>query len=38
MAIADPVTTQGIVDKFEDLVTDVVNAGIVWGVNNLPFT
>ena len=37
MAISDPVSKQGIVDKFEDLVTDVANASIVWGTNNKPF-
>lgn len=37
MAISDPVSKQGIVDKFEDLVTDVANTGIVWGTNSLPF-
>ena len=37
MAISDPVSKQGIVDKFEDLVTDVANASIVWGVGSKPF-
>lgn len=37
MAISDPISKQGIVDKFEDLVTDVANANIVYGTNNLPF-
>jgi len=37
MAISDPISKQGIVDKFEDLVTDVANASIVWGTNNKPF-
>lgn len=38
MAISDPVSKAGIVNKFEDLVTDVANASIVWGTNNKPFT
>ena len=38
MAISNPITGQGIVDRFEQLVTDVANTGIVWGVSNLPFT
>ena len=29
MTISDPIGKQGIVDKFEDLVTDVANASIV---------
>jgi hypothetical protein len=37
MTISDPVSKQGIVDRFEDLVTDVANTGIVWGTNNKPF-
>ena len=37
MAISNPVTGQGIVNRFEQLVTDVANTGIVWGVSNLPF-
>ena len=38
MAISNPVTPQGIVNRFEELVTDTVNNGIVWGINNKPFT
>ena len=38
MAISNPIDGQGIVDRFEDLVTDVANTGIVWGINNKPFT
>ena len=37
MTISNPVSNQGIVDRFEDLVTDVANTGIVWGTNNKPF-
>ena len=37
MTISDPISKQGIVDKFEDLVTDVANANIVWGTDSLPF-
>lgn len=37
MAISNPISKQGIVDKFEDLVTDVANASIVWGTDNKPF-
>jgi len=37
MAISDPISKQGIVDKFEDLVTDVANTGIVWGTDSKPF-
>jgi hypothetical protein len=38
MAISNPITGQGIVDRFEELVTDVANTGIVWGISNKPFT
>ena len=38
MAISNPVGGQGIVDRFEQLVTDVANTGIVYGINNKPFT
>ena len=38
MAISDPVSKTGILNRFEDLVTDVANTGIVWGTNNKPFT
>ena len=38
MAISNPVSGQGIVDRFETLVTDVANAGIVYGISNKPFT
>jgi len=38
MAISNPISGQGIVDRFETLVTDVANTGIVWGISNLPFT
>ena len=37
MTISNPISKQGIVDKFEDLVTDVANANIVWGTDSLPF-
>src|SRR5210317_809387 len=37
MAISDPVSKTGIVNKFEDLVTDVENASVEWGTNSLPF-
>ena len=38
MAITGDITKQSIVDRFEDLVTDVANAGIVRGTNSKPFT
>jgi len=38
MAITGNITKQSIVDRFEDLVTDVANASIVWGTDNKPFT
>jgi hypothetical protein len=38
MAISDPVSKTGIVNRFEDLVTDVANASIVWGTDSKPFT
>jgi len=38
MTISDPVSKSGIVNRFEDLVTDVANASIVWGTDNLPFS
>lgn len=38
MAIIDPVSKQGIVDRFKELVTDVANSSIVWGTNSKPFT
>jgi len=38
MAINSPVDGTGILTRFEELVTDVVNSNIVWGINNLPFT
>lgn len=38
MAISNPITGQGIVNRFEQLVTDVANTGIVWGITNKPFT
>ena len=37
MAINSPVDGTGILEKFETLVTDVVNSNILWGINNLPF-
>ena len=37
MTISNPISKQGIVDKFEDLVTDVANASIVYGTDALPF-
>lgn len=38
MAISNPISKQGIVDRFSDLVTDVANANIVWGTDSKPFT
>ena len=38
MAITGDITKQSIVDRFEDLVTDVANASIVRGTNSKPFT
>ena len=38
MAISDPVSKAGIVNRFEDLVTDVAKSSIVWGTNSKPFT
>ena len=37
MAISDPIDKAGIVNRFEDLVTDVANASIVWGTDSKPF-
>jgi len=37
MAISDPVSKAGIVNRFEDLVTDVANTSIVWGTDSKPF-
>ena len=38
MAISNPITPQGIVDRFSDFVNDTANAGIVWGTNAKPFS
>jgi len=38
MAIVGDITKTSIVDRFEDLVTDVANSSIVWGTNSKPFT
>ena len=38
MAISDPISKSGIVNRFDDLVRDVANASIVWGTNSKPFT
>jgi len=38
MAISNPVSKQGIVDRFDDLVRDVANASISYGTNSKPFT
>jgi len=38
MAISNPIDGQGIVNRFEQLVTDVANTGIIWGISNKPFT
>ena len=38
MAITGDITKQSIVDRFEDLVTDVANASIIRGTNSKPFT
>ena len=38
MAITGNITKASIVNRFEDLVTDVANSSIVWGTNNKPFT
>lgn len=37
MAITGNITKQSIIDRFEDLVTDIANYGITWGTNNKPF-
>lgn len=38
MAISDPISKSGIVNRFDDLVRDVANSGIQWGTNSKPFT
>ena len=38
MAITGDITKNSIVNRFEDLVTDVANASIVRGTNSKPFT
>ena len=38
MAISNPVSKQGIIDRFDDLVRDVANASISYGTNNKPFS
>ena len=37
VTLTNPVTPQNIVDRFKDLVTDVANAGIVYGIGSKPF-
>jgi len=37
MAISDPISKAGIVNRFDDLVRDVANASISYGTNNKPF-
>ncbi len=38
MAISDPISKAGIVNRFDDLVRDVANASISYGTNNKPFS
>ena len=38
MAITGNITKASIVNRFEDLVTDVAKSSIVWGTNSKPFT
>ena len=37
MAITGDITKNSIVNRFEDLVTDVANASVIWGTNSKPF-
>ena len=34
----NPITSQNIVDRFKDFVTDTANSTIIWGTNSKPFT
>ena len=36
VALTSPITAQNIVDRFEQLVTDVADTNIVWGTDSLP--
>jgi len=36
--LTSPISSQNIVDRFKDFVTDTANSNIVWGTNNKPFT
>jgi hypothetical protein len=36
VTLNNPITSQNIVDRFEELVTDVADHHIVWGTDNLP--
>jgi len=36
VTLTDPITSQNIVDRFEELVTDIADTQIVWGTDNLP--
>jgi len=36
VTLTSPITAQNIVDRFEELVTDVADTDIVWGTDNLP--
>ena len=36
VTLNDPITSQNIVDRFEELVTDIADTQIVWGTDNLP--
>jgi len=34
----NPITSQNIVDRFKDFVTDTANSNIIWGTNSKPFS
>ena len=36
VTLTSPITAQNIVDRFEQLVTDVADTNIVWGTDSLP--
>ena len=36
VTLNNPITSQNIVDRFEELVTDIADHHIVWGTDNLP--
>ena len=36
VTLTSPITAQNIVDRFEELVTDVADTNIVWGTDSLP--